>query len=81
MNAPNVSKLAVFRDSQPVEIANGIEPQTFTNRLGASVTLGRGFVAVPVSAFDPGGMVKIVAIATPKNFEWTIQSDSLKKFR
>jgi hypothetical protein len=81
MTAPNIERMLVFRDDKPVPMSSALAPRTFQNRLGGSVTLGQGFVAVPVSAFLPGGTVKIVAIATPKNFEWTIDSETLKKFK
>jgi hypothetical protein len=79
LQAPDVVRVVVERNGKAVQpTENLLKPMAFTNGSGDSATIHAGEVRFPMSAFAPGGTVKITAVpASGDSFTYELDDTQL----
>jgi hypothetical protein len=69
LDAPNIDKVVVTRDGQPVKpISEKLIPSRLSNLAGGSTTVNAGWVGFPTGAFAPGAEVEVIAIPSDPKY-------------
>jgi len=81
-DAPNVSRVMLFRGDQQIEPrSSDLAPQLYRNAFGAEFQLNAGVVTFPPEALQPGPELRVLLLTSGVPIEWRLPASDVARIR